>query len=112
MKTLHVLLDDYLTTHRMLGAKLEESERLLHQFIGFLTQHEAEHITTELALEWATLPREARPPTGPVALRKSAILPSTPAPSIRTTRFRPRAFCLMAVATAIPTSTATEKSPR
>lgn len=62
MKTLHVLLDDYLTTRRMLGAKLEESERLLHQFIGFLTQHEAEHISTELALEWATLPREARPP--------------------------------------------------
>ena len=62
MKTLQVLLDDYLTMRRMLGVKLEESERLLHQFVSFLAQRGAERITTELALEWATLPREARPP--------------------------------------------------
>ncbi len=30
MKTLPALLDDYLTMRRMLGAKLQESERLLH----------------------------------------------------------------------------------
>ena len=62
MKPLRTLLDDYLVSRRMLGAKLEESDRLLHQFVEFLEEHNVEYITTERALEWATLPREALPP--------------------------------------------------
>ena len=62
MKPLQTLLDDYLVSRRMLGAKLEESDRLLHQFVEFLEEHNVEYITTERALEWATLPREALPP--------------------------------------------------
>ena len=62
MKPLQTLLDDYLVSRRMLGAKLEESDRLLHQFVEFLEEYNVEYITTERALEWATLPREALPP--------------------------------------------------
>ena len=62
MKSLQTLLDDYLVMRRMLGTKLQETDRLLHHFIAFLEKHNVEYITTQQALEWATLPREALPP--------------------------------------------------
>ena len=61
MKPLRELLDDYLVTRRMLGAKLEESDRLLHHFVEYLDKHQVEHITTERALAWATVPQQALP---------------------------------------------------
>lgn len=41
---------------RALGYKLERAGKLLAQFLAFLEDRGAETITTELALEWATLP--------------------------------------------------------
>ncbi len=52
---------DYLALRRALGYKLEMHGRLLPQFAGFLQQRDATIITTELALEWATLPTDATP---------------------------------------------------
>lgn len=59
MKSLHRLLGEYLAMRRMFGSKLGETERLLHHFVAFLEKHNAPHITTKRALEWATLPQGA-----------------------------------------------------
>ena len=61
MNDLQLLLDEYLATRRALGARLDLSGRLLARFVAFLAQHEAPFITTELALQWATEPRDAQP---------------------------------------------------
>jgi integrase/recombinase XerD len=52
-------LADYLATRRALGYKLERAEKLLRQFLAYLAEHEAETITVEHALAWATLPAKA-----------------------------------------------------
>jgi integrase/recombinase XerD len=52
---------DYLALRRALGYKLEMHGRLLPQFARFLQQREATVITTELALQWATLPTDGSP---------------------------------------------------
>ena len=62
MKSLQTLLHEYLVMRRMFGAKLDEAERNLKHFIAFLEKRGVAHITTERALEWATLPRDALPP--------------------------------------------------
>lgn len=62
MKTVPMLLEDYLVMRRTFGAKLEDGSRLLHHFVDFLAARGAAFMTTELALEWATLPQEALPP--------------------------------------------------
>ncbi|MGH2850380.1 MAG: tyrosine-type recombinase/integrase [Solirubrobacteraceae bacterium] len=49
---------DYLALRRALGYKLECHGRLLPQFATFLEQRDASVITTELALDWATLPAD------------------------------------------------------
>ena len=59
MNDLQLLLDEYLATRRALGAKLEESGRLLKSFVAFSAQHEATFITTQYVLQWATAPRNA-----------------------------------------------------
>ena len=59
MKTVPVLLHDYLVMRRMFGTQLEDGARLLHLFADFLADRNAAFITTELALEWATLPQKA-----------------------------------------------------
>jgi len=61
MNDLLLLLDEYLATRRVLGARLDRSGRLLTRFVAFLAQHEAPFITTKLALQWATEPRDAQP---------------------------------------------------
>ena len=110
MKLLQTLLDDYLVARRMLGAKLEESERLLHQFVEFLEEYNVEHITMERALEWATLPRDASLPTEPAASRKSATLRHTPVPLTPSTKCPPAAFYRTVEAGVTPTSTETKRS--
>lgn len=52
-------VDEYLALRRALGYKLKLHGLLLPQFVEFLERRGASLITTELALEWATLPIHA-----------------------------------------------------
>ena len=54
-------LDDYLALRRALGFRLATAGRLLGQFVSWLEDRGASTITTEDALEWATLPAGASP---------------------------------------------------
>ncbi|NEX20678.1 tyrosine-type recombinase/integrase [Thiorhodococcus mannitoliphagus] len=54
MKTLAHALEEYLTLRRALGFWMDEAQRLLPRFLAFLEQHGSVHITSELALQWAT----------------------------------------------------------
>jgi integrase len=54
MSTLRAAAEDYLTMRRSLGFKLTTQGRHLMRFIGYCEARGAEHITTELALAWAT----------------------------------------------------------
>jgi integrase len=56
MTKLRQTVDNYLQIRRTLGFKLERDGRLLPDFISFLEQHNAPHITSDLALQWATAP--------------------------------------------------------
>jgi hypothetical protein len=56
MTGLPAALEDYLVVRRALGLKLERAELLLCQFLAYCEQAGAEHVTTEVALGWATLP--------------------------------------------------------
>jgi site-specific recombinase XerD len=69
--TLTQLLQDYLSVRRALGYKLEGTETLLTQFLAYLHDHDADTITIEHALEFATAP--ARASARWQALRLSAI---------------------------------------
>jgi len=59
MSALRQALADYLAMRRALGYKLDKTERLLGQFITFAEGRGEEHLTTETALAWATLPTGA-----------------------------------------------------
>lgn len=50
------LLDDYLRVRRALGYKLEGTEALLGQFLAYLAERDADTITIEHAVAFATLP--------------------------------------------------------
>jgi integrase len=52
---------DYLRLRRALGFRLERAERLLAQFLGYLSDNDIDVITTEAALAWAVLPADADP---------------------------------------------------
>jgi integrase len=54
MKSLRQAVRDYLVLRRGLGFKLKRHERILLEFVTFLAQKKAPHITTDLALQWAT----------------------------------------------------------
>lgn len=56
MSMLRQALADYLRVRRALGAKLDRAEKLLGQFITYLERHDADVITVEHAVAWATLP--------------------------------------------------------
>lgn len=56
MSTLRALLDDYLTTRRALGFKLQSEGTGLTTFVSFMEERQADHITTKLALAWAQQP--------------------------------------------------------
>ncbi len=56
MSALRQTLADYLTVRRSLGFKLNETERLLNQFVAFLEERGQEHVTIEAAVAWSTLP--------------------------------------------------------
>ena len=61
MSPLRAALEDYLRIRRSLGFKLEIDGRMLEDFIAFLERAGAIWVTTELALDWAKLPRDAHP---------------------------------------------------
>ncbi len=61
MSPLRQALADYLRIRRRLGFKLETDQRLLESFVEFIERAGAERITSELAVSWATLPKDAHP---------------------------------------------------
>jgi len=61
MKPLRKAVDDYIALRRSLGFKLRDMATGLADFVSFLEQKAAPHITTALALEWATQPRDHQP---------------------------------------------------
>ena len=54
-------LDQYLTTRRALGFKLQRQGQLLAQFVGFLDNEALDRVSVETALRWATQPAHADP---------------------------------------------------
>jgi integrase/recombinase XerD len=54
MTDLRNALSDYLIVRRQLGFTLKEARQDLERFIEFMEHAGAEHITSELALQWAT----------------------------------------------------------
>ena len=63
MSKLQSALDEYLAVRRALGFQLRLAGRLLQTFVHFVQRQGATHITTELAMQWATQPAEAKPAT-------------------------------------------------
>jgi integrase/recombinase XerD len=61
MKTLRQAVNDYLIMRRGLGFKLYHVERDLRSFISFLEHEKAPRITIDLALKWATQPKDVHP---------------------------------------------------
>jgi len=59
MNELTAALADYLALRRGLGYKLERAGRVLGDFVAYLEQTGAEHVSVEAALAWAT--RSANP---------------------------------------------------
>lgn len=56
MTDLSAAVDSYLAMRRGLGFKLVDAGSLLPDFVGYLHENGAEHVSTELALAWATRP--------------------------------------------------------
>jgi integrase/recombinase XerD len=61
MTELRAAVDTYLALRRGLGYKLIDAGWLLPDFVDHLHRHGAEHVSTELALAWATQPAQASP---------------------------------------------------
>lgn len=61
MNTLMQAVDDYLQLRQGLGFKLCDTARYLPTFVRFLNGQGASHITTQLAIRWATQPTNAGP---------------------------------------------------
>lgn len=53
MNTLRESLEEYLVLRRGLGFKMQVAGVLLPRFVGFMEERQAQHITAQLALEWA-----------------------------------------------------------
>jgi hypothetical protein len=61
MTGLRAAVQDYLTLRRRLGFALARAGLLLPEFIDYLEEGDATHLTTELAVSWATMPEAAHP---------------------------------------------------
>jgi integrase/recombinase XerD len=59
MIELSTAVDDYIALRCALGHKMELAARLLTQFAVYCEQADATHVTTELAVAWASLPAGA-----------------------------------------------------
>jgi integrase/recombinase XerD len=54
-------LVEYISTRRSLGVKLDRAGKLLPGFIDFLEASGGSHITSRVAMAWATQPRDVHP---------------------------------------------------
>lgn len=61
MKQMERGIEDYLKLRRTLGFKLYSHDKTLRDFVQFMKQRNARHITTALVLRWATLPGSSQP---------------------------------------------------
>jgi integrase len=61
MKPLRNAVEDYIALRRKLGFKLRDTATGLTDFVSFLEQKAAPHITTALAMEWAMQPQDHQP---------------------------------------------------
>lgn len=61
MTDLSAAVDSYLAMRRGLGFKLIDAGSLLPDFVDYLHRNGGEHVSTEMALAWATQPVNARP---------------------------------------------------
>ena len=61
MNTLRQAVEEYLNLRRNLGFKLREAGKGLLDFVTFMEQHKAAHITQALALSWAQQPSNVQP---------------------------------------------------
>lgn len=61
MSSLRNALGEYLALRRSLGFELRLAGRLLERFVDFADKQDAEFITCELAVRWATLPPDVQP---------------------------------------------------
>jgi integrase len=61
MNSLRQALNDYLVVRRALGFKLARDGEMLPDFISFLERSDSAHITSALAVKWATQPRDVHP---------------------------------------------------
>ena len=61
MNDLQTALDEYLTIRRILGFKLRDEGSVLPQFLNFIEDKGASFITTDMALQWATQPKNVLP---------------------------------------------------
>ncbi len=61
MSELRHRAENYLAMRRALGHKLTDHGRLLMSFVDFLEQADADHVSVDLALAWATLPEGVQP---------------------------------------------------
>lgn len=60
MSALQEALTQYITVRRALGTRLSEPANTLRQFVTFLEQEGSSHITTALALRWASARPDAQ----------------------------------------------------
>jgi len=61
MTDLRAAVDSYLALRRGLGFALEDHGRVLPDFVDYLRRNDASHVSTELALAWATGPDNVSP---------------------------------------------------
>ena len=61
MSKLRQALTDYLDIRRALGFELRSPARYLRTFVAFLEAQDASHITTAMAVHWATQPPDGAP---------------------------------------------------
>lgn len=54
MLPLHEIVNDYVAMRRKLGFRLHCYDTVLHEFVDFLHNERVHHVTTKLALQWAT----------------------------------------------------------
>ena len=61
MTKLKKALEEYLSVRRALGFKLKGPGTLLYRFVEFAEKKKVRFITTKIALEWATQPKDVQP---------------------------------------------------
>ena len=98
MTTLRQAVQEYVQMRRDLGFKLHEAGKGLVDFMRFMEQHRASHITQALALAWAQQPPHAQPAHWAQRLTfvrgfaryRSATDPRTQIPALSLLPFRPK----------------------